>query len=253
VHRRLSPITLVVTCFLASLAANQKAAEIRLAASPAVRAAIAEISQAFEKDTGIRVNAEYDVFAVIKRRIDAGERFDVVVLSPELIRDLVRARTLVPGTVSLGRQGIGLAARTGETLPDIRTAATLTQTLLSAQSIAYFREGTAGAHFLKVVERLGISSQLRGVLRGYDAAELERAARSGTVQYVAAGTATLRGISGLGEVAALPVNFQDYTAYVAGAFAAATDPAASALFLRYLTSPPGRKALISSGLELGTP
>ena len=155
--------------------------------------------------------------------------------------------------MSLGSHGVGLAARAGQALPDIQTADTLTHTLLAAQSIGYFREGTAGAHFLQVVERLGISPQLRDVLRGYDAPELEIAVRAGAVQYVAAGIATLRALSGLGEVAALPADLQNYTAYSAGALTAAKDPAAALAFLRYLKGPLARQILASHGLEPVSP
>jgi molybdate transport system substrate-binding protein len=247
---RLACITLfVAACAFVSPGATQQSPAIRVAGSPAVRGAIAEISRTFEAQTGVRVEAEYDVFTVVKRRIDRGETFDIVVLNPELIQNLVTARTLVPETVSLGRHGVGLAARAGQAIPDIQTAGALTQALLAAQSIGYFREGTAGAHFLQVVERLGISPQLRGVLRGYDAPELELAVRTGVVQYVTAGIATLRALPGLGEVAALPADLQNYAAYTAGALTAAKDPAATRAFLRYLTSPLARKVLVSHGLE----
>ena len=247
---RLACITLfVAACGFVSPGATQQSPAIRVAGSPAVRGAIAEISRTFEAQTGVRVEAEYAPFTVIKRRIDGGETFDIVVLSPELIQNLVMARTIVPETVSLGRHGVGLAARAGQAVPDIHTAGALTQALLAAQSIGYVREGTAAAHFLQVVERLGISPQLRGVLRGYDLPELELAVRTGAVQYVTAGIATLRALPGLGEVAALPTDFQKHNAYTAGALTAAKDPAATRTFLRYLTSPLARKVLVSHGLE----
>ena len=98
---RLACITLFVAlCAFVPLDASQQSPVIRLAGSPAVRGAITEISLTFEAQTGVRVDAEYDVFAVIERRIDRGETFDIVVLSPELIHNLVMARTVVPETVS---------------------------------------------------------------------------------------------------------------------------------------------------------
>ena len=125
---RLACITLfAAVCAFEPPGVTQQLPAIRVAGSPAVRGAIAEISRRFEAQTGVRVDAEYDVFTVIKRRIDHGETFDIVVLSPELIHDLVTARTVVPETVSLGSHGVGLAARAGQALPDIQTAGALTQ------------------------------------------------------------------------------------------------------------------------------
>lgn len=237
---------------LVSTRSTQALRRIRVAASPAVRGAIVEIAPAFESDSGVRVDAEYDVFAVIKRRIDSGQSFDVVVLSPELVRDLVAANKLLPETVSLGRQGIGLAALAGQPAPDIRTPTTLEQTLLAAQSIGYFREGTAGAHFLTVVERLGMSARLSTVLRGYDGQDIERAISQGAVQYATAGTATLRAMPGLGEVVALPAEFQSYTDYAAGVHVSAENVDIAQAFLRFLGTSAARRAFVASGLEPST-
>ena len=69
----LACITLfVAACAFVSPGATQQSPAIRVAGSPAVRGAIAEISRTFEAQTGVRVEAEYDVFTVIKRRIDRG-------------------------------------------------------------------------------------------------------------------------------------------------------------------------------------
>ena len=131
---RLACISLfVAACAFASPGATQQAPAIRLAGSPAVRGAIAEVCRTFEAQTGVRVEAEYGPFTVIKRRIDGGETFDIVVLSPELIQSLVTAGTIVPETVSVGRHGVGLAARAGQAVPNIQTAGALTQALLEAQ------------------------------------------------------------------------------------------------------------------------
>ena len=69
------------------------------------------------------------------------------------------------------------------------------------------------------------------------------------MQYVTAGIATLRALPGLGEVAALPIDFQNYNAYTAGALTAAKDQAATRAVLRYLTSTLARKILFSHGLD----
>ena len=62
------------------------------------------------------------MFAVLKRRIDAGEAFDMVILSPELIDELAASGADAHDAPShLGRHGVGLGAREGLTLPDIQT------------------------------------------------------------------------------------------------------------------------------------
>ena len=110
--------------------------------SPAVRGAITELAQRFEAQTGYRVVANYDVFAVLKRRIDAGEAFDMVILSPELIDELVASGTVAHDTrLDLGRHGVGLGAREGLTLPDIQNVEAFRRSVLAAESIPYSQGG----------------------------------------------------------------------------------------------------------------
>ena len=205
-------VATVPSVLFAGDAADQSAG-IRLLGSPAVRGAVIELARRFEAETGHRVVADYDVFAVLKRRIDAREVFDIAILSPDLIDELGASGIVALDTrLDLGRHGVGLAARKGLTLPDIRTSGALKQTLLAAESIAYFNEGTAGAHFVSVVSRLGITAALRSVLLGYDTADLEASLQAGRIQYI---VATLRALPGVGAVAPLPDEFQRYTTYTA--------------------------------------
>lgn len=101
----------VVACAFASPGAPPQAPAIRLAGSPAVRGAIAELSRTFEAQTGVRVEAEYGPFTVIKRRIDGGETFDIVVLSPELIQSLVTTGTIVESESARGQGACGACPR----------------------------------------------------------------------------------------------------------------------------------------------
>ena len=246
-------VAIVASVLFAGDAAAQSAG-IRLLGSPAVRGAVIELARRFEAETGHRVVADYDVFGVLKRRIDAREVFDIAILSPDLIDELGASGIVALDTrLDLGRHGVGLAARKGLTLPDIRTSGALKQTLLAAESIAYFNEGTAGAHFVSVVRRLGIAAELRSVLLGYDTADLEASLQAGSIQYVAAGVATLRALPGVGAVAPLPDEFQSYTTYTAAVGASARAPADARAFLRYLSSSAARQVLIAHGLEPGTP
>lgn len=223
---------------------------ITVLGSPAVRGAITELAQRFEAETGYRVVANYDVFAVLKRRIDAGEAFDMVILSPELIDELVASGTVAHDTrLDLGRHGVGLGAREGLTLPDIQNVEAFRRSVLAAESIAYFKEGTAGAHFRSVISRLGIANELQGTLRAYDAAGIEAALRARSVQYVAAGVATLRALPGVGAVAALPDDVQSYTTYTAAVARSALSLVAARAFLRHLSSSSARGVLAAHGLE----
>ena len=96
------------------------AAEIKVIATPGVAAAIDELSPRFAAATGHKVVVDYDVIAVLKRRIDAGEAFDATILSPEAVDDLIRSGKLTSeGRANLGRSGLAVGARKGAPKPDV--------------------------------------------------------------------------------------------------------------------------------------
>ena len=77
------------------------------------------------------------IAAAAKRMIDAGERFDVVILSPAVVDELIRENK-VDGTtrVDIIRAGIGVAVRAGEPKPDISSVAALRSTLRTATEVS---------------------------------------------------------------------------------------------------------------------
>lgn len=111
------------------------AAELRIISTPAASTALKMAATDFERVAGHKVTIEYSNIAIARRRISAGEAFDVVVVSPTAIEDLVRMGTIAVGdTLNLGRTGLALFGHKGAARPDIGTEEALKRTLLSAGS-----------------------------------------------------------------------------------------------------------------------
>src|SRR5260370_28008186 len=86
-----------------------QAADVKVLSSPALKGVITEIARQFEGTTSNKLVADFEVFTVLKRRIDGGEGFDIAILSPELIDNLIKAgKIATDARVHLARQGIGL-------------------------------------------------------------------------------------------------------------------------------------------------
>src|SRR5438105_812174 len=97
-----------------------RAAEIKLIASPGVAGAVDELARQFGAGTGHKVVIDYEVVAIQKRKIEAGEAFDLAILSPEAINDLIRSgKMTVDGRANVGRSGMALGARKGAPRPDV--------------------------------------------------------------------------------------------------------------------------------------
>lgn len=233
-----------------AMAGGAQPPEITLLASPAVRGVITDLAATFERDAGARVLARYEVFDVVKRRIDAGEVFDIAILSPALIDTFIAQRLVVEDTrLDVARHGVAVGTTTGARMPDISTPAALSALLRAATSIAYFKDGTAGAHFLSVVDRLGLSQDVASVLHAYDADDMDQAVRSGRTQYVVGGMGTLRAIPGIGDARNLPDTLQQYTTYTAAVSTSSRQMAAARAFLGRLGTPEARIVITKHGLD----
>jgi molybdate transport system substrate-binding protein len=247
--RRVTPVLATCIGLTTALGGSQTPA-IRVIGSPAVRGVIDDLGRQFERETGQRVVAEYEVFAVVKRRIERGEPFDVSVLSPAITEELISQLLLVgESRFDLGRHGVALGARRGVPLPDISTAAALSATIRKASSVGYVNEGTAGAHFLAVAERLGLSADISRVARGFDLAGLQQELDAGHIQYVAAGLAMLRALPGIGEANLLPRDLQQYTTYTAAVSTGSTLPDGARAFVTFMSMPGARATIARHGLE----
>ena len=103
-----------------------------------------------------------DVAAVMKRRIELGEPFDLAVLVDYQADDLIKAGKLVAETrTDVMKAGIGVAVKRDAPKPDIGTVDAFRRTLLDAKSITYLEEGASTIYLDRLFARLGIAEALR--------------------------------------------------------------------------------------------
>jgi len=114
----------VTACVLAVVGtAVSDAAEIKvLAAAPFKAALTEEFLPKFERETGSKVSVKFDLAASLKPQIEAGEPFDVAILTPTIIDDLIKSGKIDTKSRSIiARIGAGIAIRQGASKPDIST------------------------------------------------------------------------------------------------------------------------------------
>jgi len=226
------------------------AAEVKLISSPGVKAAISQLARRFEGETGHRVVVDFEVFAVLKRRIDAGEAFDVAILSPALIEELIQARKIVADTrATFGRTGMGLAVRKGGPRPDISSAEAFKQAMLNAKSIAYLKEGGSGKIFLAVLDRMGIAAEMKPKVKAVGLAL--QAVIEGDSEFAFTGVGLILADPAVELVGGLPPELQTYVVFTLGANAAAKEPEAAKALIRFLTGPTAASVLKEYGVEPG--
>jgi molybdate transport system substrate-binding protein len=234
---------------------HASADELKVLAAGAVEAVMRDMAGSFEKASGHTVTFTYGTVGALRDRAYAGEPADIIIVTPVIIeqllgRGLVRADT----RTDLGRIGGGIAVRKGAPMPVIEKPEDLKRALLSAKEIYYAdpKTATAGAYFLKVAERLGISEEVlkKGHTGGGGKESMELMAKS-TVEAI--GVTQISEILSVPQVELVgqyPADLQLTTTYSGIMLERTTHPVAAAAFLQFLTSMPVQARFKQQGYEM---
>jgi molybdate transport system substrate-binding protein len=224
--------------------------EIKILSGNGARAAGSELGAQFERATGHKVSIDLAVNPSVKRRIEAGEAFDVAVLNPPVLDALIKSGKIIAETRAvLGRCGIGVAIRAGAPKPDISTVEAFKRTLLKAESVAYPGEGASGMYFASLVDRLGISAEMESKLRPMPGEYNVEVVAHGEVELVVVVASRISGVPGVERAGLIPQDLQTWIGFTAGLGSAAKEPAAARSLIQYFTAPVAAAILRSTGVE----
>ena len=234
------------------LLAQAQAAEVRVLCSGAARDAFNEIAPQFERATGHKVIAHFDLPANLQRKIDAGEAFDVVILSSDVEGLIKQGKVVAQSRTVLGRTGVGVAIRQGARKPDISTVDAFKRTLLEASSVS-FSGGSSGAYFLSLLDRLGIAEPMKPKLRQAAMGGAVTPVARGEVDLVVIGLPPVIGVAGVEWIGWIPAELQSWVVFTGGLNVAAKEPAAGRALLRFLITPEAMAVFKAKGLEQVAP
>ena len=198
------------------------------------------LARAVANERGIELEGHFGAVGAMLERLLAGEPCDVVILTRAQIDQLAAQRKIVPeGIVDLGRVPTSIAVRSADPHPPVGDAAALRAALLAADAI-YFPDAvksTAGIHFAKVVDILGITSQVSPRLRTFPNGSTAMAAmaQAGGNPIGCTQSTEILATPGVTLVAPLPRGFDLETVYTAAVSATAADAPAARDFVATLT------------------
>jgi molybdate transport system substrate-binding protein len=151
--------------------------------------------------------------------------------------------------VDLARSWVGIAVRAGAPHPDIATEAALRTALLGARAVAYSRLGASGILFAKLIEQLGIASDINAraviIQQGFTAEKLVTGEADLAVQQIS----ELKQIDGIEVVGPIPRDLQTPAVFSAGRIVTTKKPDEADRLLRFLASSDVAPALRESGLD----
>jgi len=246
---RIQPAIIFLFVLAFALEASAQA-PVRVLASNGVKAVLQELLQKNEKSIG-HPSVDIGTSSVVKQRILAGESFDVAILTSEVIDDLIKAGKLAAGSrEDVARVGIGVGVRRGTAKPDIKTPEAIKATLLHAKSITYAEDGASRPHIEKMMEGLGIASEMKAktvLVQGADNAN--KAVTDGKVEMVITLISEILPVSELELVGPLPRQFQSYVSFAAAVNPSSKNQDAGKALIKVVTNPAAAPIYRAKGME----
>jgi molybdate transport system substrate-binding protein len=161
------------------------ASEIKVLSTPTMKTAIDELRPQFERMSGHTLIVVFDGVAGLKRQIEAGEAFDVAILLPPAIDDLMKQGKVAAGTrTDIARTAVGVGIRTGAPRPDISSVDAFKRSLLGAKSISYSPDSASSAYFVSLIDRLAIAAEVKPLLKPAPGGRVVEAVANGDADLV---------------------------------------------------------------------
>jgi len=254
---RRAALAAAVNClFLLALGAAApaaRAAEVKVMSTVALTPALGELTPKYESSSGNKLVIVYSTIADLKKRIEAGETADVMILSRPVLDDLQTQGKVAQGSVvNVGSSYVAIGVRAGAPRPDISTAEKLKTALLAAKSISYAdpaRGGASGVYFAKVLDRLGIADQMKSKTVLVPGAQAGDLVAKGEVEMGVAQASEIASVPGAQVVGPLPGDLNSAIVFSVGIGSTSKDPAAAKSLIELLTGPAGAAVLKSKGMD----
>lgn len=225
---------------------------MNLISSVGVRPVLEHLVPQFEKETGVHIAIAFGTAVQMKAKADSGDAFDLVILNPPQIDDLIAHGKADGATrTDLARSGMGFAVAAGIPLPDLSSDEKMKAWLLGLKTIATGNPASGGfgsVYFDKMVQRLGIAGHTRALTIHQPPGEFAKPVAAGKADM---GAGLISEMIGMANVQCLPVRTDDAGAFVGFAAALSLNAAArkeALAFLQYLRTPAAAEVFRSRGL-----
>lgn len=141
---------------------------VHLLSGGAAEGLMTALAPGFETETGFAIDGTYGAVGAMRERLEAGAPADVLVLTRAIIDDLARKGAVLTDSIAdVGSVETAIAVRAGAALPEVADPEQLRQALLAADEIVFPDPelATAGIHFAKVLEQLGVAGEVEDRVR----------------------------------------------------------------------------------------
>jgi molybdate transport system substrate-binding protein len=245
----LAAVSLLAACVPAD------AAELKVFVGGAMTETVEKIGADFAKRSGNKLDYVSDTTGALQKRLAAGEKADVVVVTAAGLDALQKENRILPASrVELVRALIGVAVRQGAPTPNLSSADGFKTSLLAARSVSYVNPaagGTSGTYFEGLMKRMGIADQMKTkIVYRNQGSEVAEAVAKGDAELGISFIAELAPNKGVKVAGPLPQEIQSPTDYVAAVTSVSGNQDAARAFIRAMTSPGGGAVFKAAGLTV---
>lgn len=230
---------------------NTGVTPLRVLCSNGIRAALERLLPDAERAIGRPLSVRFSSSAALKQSIDQGEAFDVAILTPALVDELMQRGTLRAGTrKDLASIDLAVGMRTGEPRVDISTPDAIRRRLLAARSLTWTEGGAASAANIAMIDALGLRDELtpRIVVQRVPGVASETVA-NGENELVLLPLSEIQGVPGVDVLGLLPAPFQRPVVMTAGVAARTRAPGAAAALVGFLRSDAAARTFEAAGMQ----
>jgi molybdate transport system substrate-binding protein len=237
------------------LAMPTDAAELKVFVGGAMTETVEKIGADFAKQSGNKLDYVSDTTGALQKRLAAGEKADVVVVTAAGLDAMQKENRILPASrVELVRALIGVAVRQGAPSPNLSSADAFKSSLLAARSVSYVNPaagGTSGTYFEGLMKRMGIADQMKTrIVYRNQGSEVADAVAKGDAELGISFIAELAPNKGVKVAGALPQEIQSPTDYVAAVTSVSGNQDAARAFIQAMTSPSGGAVFKAAGLTV---
>ena len=246
----LAPVsTSAVVALLALLVPVSASADITVLCSNGLKAVMDDLAPQYEKASKEKVTVKYDLAANLKRRIEAGEAFDVAILTPAVTDDLIKQGKLAAASkTTIARSNLAVAIKAGSKKTDVSTTDGFKRVLLGAKAVAFAREGASGVGFMEAMKKLGIADQVKQMPTASGEAVGE-AVLKGTADLGILPVSEILPIKGAEVLGEFPGDVASYIVMVGGVNASSKQSKASKGLIDFLMAPAAMSVVKAKGME----
>ncbi|MFM2112763.1 MAG: hypothetical protein RLZZ271_1423 [Pseudomonadota bacterium] len=218
--------------------------------SMATKQVLAELTQAYERQTGVRVQIESVGGVDAAKRVASGEVFDVVILGSDAVDKLLASGHVVAGSkANLVNSATGIAVREGAPRVDISSEVAVKTAVRNAKTLSY-STGPSGVALAKLFERWGLADELKGrIVTPPPGVPVGSLVAKGEVELGFQQLSELLHVQGITLLGTLPKPIEINTIFSGAVCAAGTQPEAVHALLAWMRSPEANEAKRKQGME----